>query len=161
MMKKFILAVILFAISVTVHAANEMETWECKDPNGKWNDILVTAIANKTTGDGTIKVAGIEHSTKFKIAGFDRQWQFGKESSTGIFQYVFRVKPNGIAHYFNMPSTIKGESVESEMVLMCRIKGPGWSAHVPHNYEEEKSNIDKEQSPRPCLPGFFIMNFDE
>lgn len=156
--KKIISTSIFLTISTSILASDKKEVWECKDLNGEWNNILVTATAIKETGEGIIKVAGIEHFTKFEIAGFDRQWRFGKISTTDKYKYVFRIKPNGVAHYFNMPVKKSGEFVESEMVLLCRAQGTGWSVKLS---EKQKSNTDNEHTIRPCLPGFFIMNYDE
>lgn len=161
MYNKFILASTLLTISASVIADNEKEVWECKDPNAEWNNILVTAVANKTTGDGVIKVAGIEHHTNFEIAGFDRQWQFGKKLNSDGFKYIFRVKPNGMAHYFNMPDTTNGNTVESEMVLSCRIIGTRWSVNLSNGSQTQNGSTNTEQDVSPCLPGFFIMNIDE
>lgn len=149
---------ILCTISTSLIAGNEKETWECKDPNGEWNNVLVTATANKTTGEGSIKVAGVEHLTKFEIAGFDRQWRFGKVSVVDHDKYIFRIQPNGVARYYNMPATKTGGSVATEMVLHCRSLSSGWSVKLP---QKLNNSIETKQTLSPCLPGLFILNYDE
>jgi hypothetical protein len=156
-MKIFISISILLTISTSLVVANEKEIWDCKDPNSEWNKILVTATADKMNGEGIIKVAGVEHSTKFEVAGFDRQWKFGKTSVANKYKYVFRIKPNGVAHYFNMTVKKTGGAIESEMVLLCKIRGSGWSIKLQ---QKEKENNETEEVLLPCLPGFFIMNYE-
>lgn len=158
-----LLALLITSIS---YAANEREIWECRGFYNIGTKTLVTATADRTAGQGTIKVAGVSYDTRFEIAGFDRQWQFGRNSGTGTYQYVFRIKPDGIAHYFDISTAGNGKPVKSSMVLNCRMQGSGWSASLSGDVPEEAVGGARDQSRDrtgilPCTPGLLILNVDE
>jgi len=170
-MNMFFYIFILFFLCTTPVIANAKEIWQCKDLRDVSNAILVTATVFKSAEQGVIAVAGTEHMTHYEVAGFDRQWKFGKSSETDGFRYVFRIKPNGIAHYFDIEVANKGEAasedetIKSEMIFMCKQKNSSWSINVSATSGDIK-NKDRNETQNiantlPCLPGFFVLNYDE
>jgi hypothetical protein len=104
--KRFV-AVVLLATSAVAHA-NPVESWECKDLLERSSSVLVTATVESGRDKGTISVSGIKHTTAFRVAGFNRRWDFGR-SPGGGYQYAFIIEPNGDGQYyeFNSDSTAK------------------------------------------------------
>jgi hypothetical protein len=175
-------------LKVSTPDKNISENWDCKDPNDRWNTVIVSARADKSTGKGKIEVAGTSHNTTFEVAGFDRLWQFGelsadekqKHGTKLQYKYAFRIKPNGTAHYFNLFSNLFGNDnlpasnkdgsiestmvesaiVESEMVLSCHQRGSGWNQSIQQDENLQQDNTDSLQNQLPCLPGFFTIRLD-
>ena len=56
--------------------ADPVEIWECRVGAGDLGNILVIAEVEEGRKRGKIKVAGIEHTAKFAVKGFDRRWDF-------------------------------------------------------------------------------------
>ena len=112
--KRFV-AVALLATSAVAHA-NPIESWECKDLLERSSSVLVTATVESGRDKGTISVSGVKHATVFRVAGFNRRWDFGK-SPGGSYQYAFIIEPNGDAKYyeFNSDSTAKPRNL-----MRCR-----------------------------------------
>ena len=120
-MKKIILALTLITISASAIADNTKETWECKAFAGQWSDILVVAKSNKDSVLGSIEIAGTIHKATFKVVGLDREWGFGDAPNSKI-DYVFKISPNGTAHYFDLAGAKGKEYTESSMTFKCRQK---------------------------------------
>ena len=53
--------------------------------------------AGSDTGIGTVSVAGIAYLAQFRVAGFDRRWDFGEGD---IFKYSFVIHPDGNGAYY-------------------------------------------------------------
>ncbi len=68
---------------------------------------VVTATINEDGKTGKIEVAGITHKADFEVEGFDRRWNFGLQDDY-TYDYVFLLKPDGIAFYFDFPSVEAG-----------------------------------------------------
>jgi hypothetical protein len=118
---KLLVAVVLLIASATGSAmaqANPVEKWECKDrfEYDGWKSILVTATVNSDREHGTIAVSGATHDARFRVAGFNRRWDFGPKRD-GSFLYAFVIEPNGEAAYYDFSM----ESRTRPSILMkCR-----------------------------------------
>lgn len=174
-------------LNVSTTDNNINKNWDCKDPNDRWNTIIVRASADQSTGKGKIEVAGTSHNTTFEVAGFDRLWQFGelsvdekqKHDTKLQYKYAFRIKPNGTAHYFNLfgnlfgnlaatdkdeaseSAIIESATIKSEMVLSCHQRGSGWNQSTQQDKNQQQDDTDNFQNQLPCLPGFFTIRLDD
>ncbi|HEB55929.1 MAG TPA: hypothetical protein ENI98_06410 [Gammaproteobacteria bacterium] len=155
-MKQKLLLLILAAVSTSIIADSTRETWECTEQNNNHN-VLVTAIADRATGDGFIKLAGVTYKADFSFAGLDRQWQFGQDKTNNTFHYVFKILPNGQARYFDLRTHDKGIPPEPTMTLFCDKKTSGWSVNLPGN-PSKQNNTQKDTQD---LPALLILNIDE
>ena len=99
--------------------AKAIETWECKDTIGSWQNVLVVASVDEGRESGKIKVAGVTHYTRFKIKGFTRRWDFDL-SDDQTYNYTFTIEPNGLGRYFDFGSVKAGEKTGPSMVMECR-----------------------------------------
>ena len=104
-MKKIGLICLMFialtAFGVQAQGGNTDETWRCFAPSDfNKKTILVeltrVTVAGETQGFGQVSVAGVTHHALFRITGFDRRWDFGKE-----MQYSFIITPNGSGAYYH------------------------------------------------------------
>ena len=117
MRKIIIILFITLLTPSTIYANNIIEKWECKETYGLWINILVKATVFKGRTKGEIHVAGITHDSYFEIHGFNRRWDFGEANNKGILKYMFKIKPNGEAHYFEFGSE---KTAKSSIILKCR-----------------------------------------
>ncbi len=160
-MIKTLLAGLLFIGCSSSVLATEKEVWQCKDLHTTNNEIIVTATAFKTSNHGLISVAGTEQTAHYEVAGFNRQWKFGSKSTDNSFKYLFRINPNGVAHYFDISDTKEGESIESEMVLICNQTGSAWSTNVRSKPRDSHRDSVNSINAVPCLPGLLVINYSE
>ena len=152
-MKQKLLLLILATVSTSIIADSSKETWECTEDN----NVLVTAIVDRATGDGFIKLAGVTYKADFSFAGLDRQWQFGRDQTNNTFHYLFKILPNGQARYFDLRAHDKDIPAEPTMTLFCDKKTSGWSVNLPRNPSKQNNTHKDTQN----LPGLFILNIDE
>ena len=111
----------LLLIASAVARANTVEVWECRDLNDRSGPVLVTATVDSGREKGSIAVAGVKHETQFRVAGFNRRWNFGK-SPNGMFQYSFVIEPNGIGNYVEFNNESKATP---RNFMRCRQAGAG------------------------------------
>ncbi len=123
-MKKISLACIMFTMLSTFGVPAQgsditAEKWRCfarSDLNK--NTVLVeltrVTVAGETQGSGQISVAGVTHHTLFRITGFDRRWDFGKE-----MQYSFIIKPHGSGFYYDFSLVEEGETTGPSQRFNC------------------------------------------
>ena len=93
-----IAAFVLLTASAATHAS-PVEVWECKDRFSLSGSILVTATVESGREEGNISVAGVTHAAAFKVAGFNRRWNFGLLPDRSN-RYAFIIEPNGDATNF-------------------------------------------------------------
>lgn len=122
---KIVLGIMLAsALAATAaHAQAErkiIEQWECYDSSHYqfWKSrlkgkppILVRLKRLKIQGieSGEIEVANTTQSAKFKIEGFDRQWNFGP-----TLQHSFFIEPNRSATYVSKGTASSRQSFKCE-----------------------------------------------
>ena len=117
-----ILSILLIFLSVSVSAAAEkiIEEWECIDKSDYFsqnNPILVVAKVFEGRRSGTIEVAGVTHKSRFRVAGFERRWDFGLSGSS--FTYAFIIEPNGSGQYYEFKSDA---TTKPRLFMKCRQK---------------------------------------
>ena len=121
-------------------AQDVVEEWECVDfvliiPN--WDNILATARIYEDRESGSIDVAGVTHSTHFRVAGFERRWNFGSDNDDSGFGYSLIIKPDGTAGYYDFTSS---DTADPDMLLTCREKNTGENS----NLNEDRGNDNAE-----------------
>lgn len=94
------------------------ETWHCTEVYG--TEILVIATIAKNRKTGEIKVAGVKHSSKFEVTGFNRRWNFSLNDAS-TYDYSFIIKPNGDALYFDFTNTKPDEVVKASIFMSCKM----------------------------------------
>ena len=97
----FITFIVLAPFGIQAQGIDTVETWRCfaqSDFNKHTVLVELTRVtaAGETQGSGQISVAGVTHHALFRITGFDRRWDFGKE-----MQYSFIITPNGSGAYYH------------------------------------------------------------
>jgi TonB family protein len=97
-MKRFLLVLLLLTTSATAQTS-PVETWRCWDYADRSETVLVTATVEAGRKEGSIAVAGVIHTTVYRVTGFDRRWDFGLENKS--YQYSFVIEPNGGGKYFD------------------------------------------------------------
>jgi len=107
--------------STTSFAKEFTEIWECKDQMDRNADFFgvskVLITAKITSPDsGEIDVAGITHTTRYYVQGFDRRWDFGGEE---LNKYSFIIQPNGIGGYYKLEGS---KSVSASLAVKCTQK---------------------------------------
>ena len=106
-MKKIRLICLMFialvSVSVQAQGSDIVEKWRCFD--GKYtvseNSTVLVELSGRiatgeTVGSGQIWVGGVVWDAVFKIAGFNRRWNFGEE-----LKYSFIIEPDGSGGYFD------------------------------------------------------------
>src|SRR5262249_55230546 len=78
--------------TATTNQAKYAERWECTQSKYT-NEILVVATVEEGRESGTVAVAGVTHKAHFKVAGFNRRWDFGPVEHPG--RYAFLIEPDG------------------------------------------------------------------
>ena len=74
------------------------EKWQCFSRlDYSKNKALVELTRDGVVG--SVSVAGTTQLASFKVAGFDRRWDFGLDDST--FQYAFIIEPDGSGQYYD------------------------------------------------------------
>lgn len=117
-MRYSLLSLILIAGAVYSETA---ETFRCKS-GSVWLDsreVVVIATINKDGETGTIQVAGVTHEARYRVEGFDRRWDFERQSDLS-YDYAFVLTPSGVARYYDFSGTEAGETVRSSAVFSCR-----------------------------------------
>ena len=115
-MQRFFCLAIAILISQSVLAQSKLiETWRCyatTDYSQK-RPLAVLSREMRESGVefGTVSVAGVKYTATFKVAGFDRRWDF--ES----YKYAFIIKPDGSGSYYDF--TTKTEGVTPSQVFKC------------------------------------------
>ena len=116
-MKYAAFTVLLLFASVT-HA----ETWECKavNPNTGYVEgrVVVRAMINDDRETGKIDVADTKYDTKYKVDGFNRQWDFGDLNGKNRFSFI--IQPSGLAHYYDFSMTNSDGAVSNIQIFGCR-----------------------------------------
>jgi hypothetical protein len=110
--------VVLPALADDAPTAAPVEAWECTDVLGDWDKIIVEAYVGKGRTAGSIRVAGVIHKTVYRVAGFQRRWDFGAKSD-GSYSYAFIVDPDGSASYFDFSGS---KTARPSMVMKCRMR---------------------------------------
>jgi TonB family protein len=131
-MKPFVSALLLLISGVSAYAS-PIETWQCWDYGDESQKVLVTATVEVGRREGDIAVAGVKHKTVFRVAGFDRRWDFGFENKT--YQYAFVIEPNGTGRYFNFGGEAKAKP---SRLMNCREIG---DTKLPNS--KEQTEIEK------------------
>ena len=67
---------------------------------------------------GTIRVAGTIHNTAYRVAGFNRRWDFGPSNDL-TYDYALVIQPDGSAFYYDFSSAESGETVMSSQRYTC------------------------------------------
>ena len=82
---RLLIAVVLIASGVTAQAS-PVEVWECKDryPSASWKEILVTATVEAGRKEGKISVAGVTHTARYQVSGFNRRWDRSEEHTSEL-----------------------------------------------------------------------------
>lgn len=111
-----VLPIVVLLMIVSTAEAKPIEVWECKDMYADSETVLVTATVEEGRKKGSISVAGVTHSTRFEVAGFDRRWDFGLLPSRS-YRYAFVIEPNGDARYFDFGGE---KEAKARNVMKCR-----------------------------------------
>ena len=101
------------------------ENWHCygrRDFGEKTVLVKLTRIlkAGSNTGIGTVSVAGVTYFALFKLAGFKRQWDFGKGERPN---YSFVIQPDGTGGYYDFSRLKPGEGTNPHSFYKCVNKG--------------------------------------
>ena len=121
-MKNLVACLILLCLSNVSMAKQVVEEWECARwlfPD--WNEIFVVAKVFEGREQGHIDVADITYQTEYRIAGFERRWDFGLAADSS-YNYAFAIGPDGTGVYYDFSSVDAGESAEPGMAMTCRQK---------------------------------------
>jgi hypothetical protein len=110
-----VLPIVVLLMIVATAEAKPIEVWECKDIFADSETVLVTATVEAGRKKGSISVAGVMHSARFEVAGFDRRWDFGERSRS--YRYAFVIEPDGDAAYFDFGDEKKANA---KKVMKCR-----------------------------------------
>ena len=110
-----------------------IETWKCyaiSDRSQKNALVHLTrehqlsvihALAGSKLEVGTVSVAGTKYDSVFQVDGFDRRWDFGRDSkSDERWPYSFVIKPDGDGSYYNF--TTEATGVKPSQVFKCVMK---------------------------------------
>ena len=119
-MKKIITLFVVCCLVNATMAETIVEEWECVDRSypRDWSKILVTAKVFEGREFGSIEVAGTTHVAKYKVAGFNRKWDFMPDDEES-FDYAFIIEPNGDGSYYDFSK----ESRSAPSIFMtCRQK---------------------------------------
>ena len=118
-MKTLVPCVILLCLANIAIAEQVVEEWECAElllPD--WNKILVTAKVFEGRQSGNIDVANITHEAVYRVAGFERRWDFVLDDDMS-YVYAFVIEPNGRASYYDFSN---GPRASASMLMTCRQK---------------------------------------
>ena len=133
-------------------AQDVVEEWECVEfvliiPN--WNNILATARIFEDRESGSIDVAGVTHSTHFRVAGFERRWNFGSDNDDSGFGYSLIIKPDGTAGYYDFTSS---DTADPDMLLTCREKNTGENSNLNEDMGNDYAEtfITDSKTKRQC-----------
>ena len=114
----------MMRISLTLTAAlilaAPVETWECKDRydfSDSWKNILVVATIDSGRTTGSVTVAGDTQSAQYRVAGFQRRWDFGPMKKNGGFTYSFIIDPNGEGSYYDFS---QADTAKPSLFMTCR-----------------------------------------
>jgi hypothetical protein len=110
-----VLPIVVLVMIVATAEAKPIEVWECTDIFADSETVLVTATVEEGRKKGNISVAGVTHSARFEVAGFDRRWDFGELSRS--YRYAFVIEPDGDAAYFDFGGEKKANA---KKVMKCR-----------------------------------------
>ena len=122
-MKKIGLICLMFTalatFGVQAQGSDTVETWRCYglrdfDKNSVLVELTRVTAAGETQGFGQISVAGVTHHALFRITGFDRRWDFGKD-----LKYAFIIKPDGRGAYYDFSLLEEGETTKPNELYDC------------------------------------------
>ena len=134
-----VLPIVVLVMIVATAEAKPIEVWECTDIFADSETVLVTATVEEGRKKGNISVAGVTHSARFEVAGFDRRWDFGELSRS--YRYAFVIEPDGDAAYFDFGGEKKANA---KKVMKCRQTDAEKSKS---KLESLPSNPSKAQEP--------------
>lgn len=113
-MSRMLIAAAALGASTASYSATIKE-WECRDFISP-ADVLVTATVNDGRTSGSISVAGVTHMTAYRVAGFDRRWDFG-EAEDGSYTYASIVSPDGKGTYYDFSGS---DTAKPSMIMKFR-----------------------------------------
>ena len=120
---RFALIVLALSSAVGIHAqegsGNTTEKWRCfasSDYLEKTVLVNLTRVTvdGKVQGFGKVSVAGVDHAALFRVVGFERRWDFGKE-----FNFSFVISPDGRGLYYDFTSVEEGETTQPRQFYRC------------------------------------------
>lgn len=107
----------VFALSAFFAAGPaQAEKWVCV-PGTYWDErsdiVLELTMAQESVG--LVTAAGTTQTAIYYVSGLNRHWDFGTD-----FNHSVRLRPNGIAHYFNFEGVPDGEKITPQQTFACR-----------------------------------------
>jgi len=115
-MKNLLSTIILCGMANMAIAQNVIETWKCENTlSSDIAGVVVKALVFDGRESGRIEVAGVSHTTIFRIDGFYRRWDFGFSGTS--YNFAFIISPDGRGRYLDF----EGEkNVKPSFFLKCR-----------------------------------------
>lgn len=116
----FVLLTLLSTVGVQAEdgPSATTEEWGCFLPRDPKKKVLVqlTAVIRSAVdwGFGEVSVAGITHDTRFKVAGLNRRWDFGRD-----MQYAFVIHPDGFGAYYDFSTVEDGARTGPSQQFRC------------------------------------------
>ena len=94
--------------------------WRC---SGRKDTVQLTAqLVSDNQGVGQVSVGGLTHEAEFRIAGFDRRWDFGGDVGKlwgAQHNYAFVIRPDGVGGYYDFSIVEPGEATGPKRVYDC------------------------------------------
>lgn len=116
----FVLLTLLSTVGVQAEdgPSATTEEWGCFLPGDPKKKVLVqlTAVIRSAVdwGFGEVSVAGITHDARFKVAGLNRRWDFGRD-----MQYAFVIYPGGLGAYYDFSTVEDGARTDPSQQFRC------------------------------------------
>ncbi len=122
---------------------DRLETWRCFDNTdfNRTNALLTLRRLPKAYGE--VSVAGTTHPASFKVAGLDRRWDFGHDTTAnGLWPYAFLIKPDGTGVYYDFSLSTDGTAKPSQ-IFQCEQSQAGEAAW-PTGQERSPTNTFRD-----------------
>lgn len=97
------------------------ETFKCQS-GSHWKSggkIVVTTTIHENGETGVVEVAGASHPAFYRVAGFNRRWDFGFNDD-GTFDYSFILDPDGTGSYIDFSMSPSGVLVKPSQFFVCQ-----------------------------------------
>ncbi|WP_020677489.1 hypothetical protein [Geopsychrobacter electrodiphilus] len=117
-MSRILIILIFMFFFTTIANAEVVESWICQESsNGDWSKIIATVEVNKGKENGKVDIFGESHIATFGTIGTNKSWKYGSS-----YEFVFMIKPNGEAMYYDYSKATKGDDVKPQITLFCKEK---------------------------------------
>ena len=143
--------VALFVLLVSNLAKSE--TWHCSKPFDTTVLVLLSSQPKENTGE--IQVAGITHSVKYSVQGFNRRWDFGFTGDSG-YRYAFVIGPDGGGQYYDFKIAKRSMVTHTKRWTLTVVQSDPNSMHrrqkkLLMNWQNRKDWTVEESAQNPPL----------